>query len=317
MVLLTEQMRACSLILENLQTCILGKQDQIKKLLVAVIAGGHVLLEDVPGTGKTQLVKALAYTIGGRFQRVQCNPDLLPTDITGFSIYHPKDEQFIFKSGPIMANLLLVDEINRASAKTQAALLEAMEEGNVTIDGETYALPNPFILLATQNPIEFEGTNSLPEAQLDRFMMKLTLGYPSETDEINMILAQPSAKVTQLQEVIHPNELLMIQEQAQQIYMDDAVAAYIMSIVKGTREHAASALGASPRASIALAKAARAKAFVEGRNYVSPDDVKYLAADILAHRLHLQMDARMKGVSAQLVIEQVLQETIVPIRLEH
>ncbi|WP_307469190.1 AAA family ATPase [Paenibacillus harenae] len=310
-------MQLCSSILRSLESCILGKHDEIERLLIAVIAGGHVLLEDVPGTGKTQLVKALAKTIGGQFRRIQCNPDLLPTDITGVSIYHPKQETFLFRPGPVMANILLADEINRATTKTQSALLEAMEEGHVTVDGDTYELPQPFILLATQNPIEFEGTYSLPEAQLDRFMMKLSLGYPSQEDEQRMVLSaedvHPSDRVEQL---ISMEDMIQIQKQAMNVHIDDAVGNYLVSLIRSTREHASVLLGASPRAAIALARAAKASAYVKQRQFVTPDDVKELAPYVLAHRVLLRTESRMNGLRPEDVISQVLQNTKVPVRLE-
>lgn len=313
----TADMQLCSSILRNLESCILGKHEEIERLLIAVMAGGHVLLEDVPGTGKTQLVKALAKTIGGQFRRIQCNPDLLPTDITGVSIYHPKQEAFLFRAGPVMTNILLADEINRATTKTQSALLEAMEEGHVTVDGDTYELPEPFILLATQNPIEFEGTYTLPEAQLDRFMMKLSLGYPSESDEQQMITSMngihPSDRILP---VMNIDDMIEIQQQVLRVHIDDAVGKYIVSLVRGTREHTSILLGASPRAAIALTRAAKASAYLRERQFVTPDDVKALAPYVLAHRLLLRTEARMNGQRAEDVIEQVLQSTKVPVRLE-
>ncbi|WP_397374711.1 AAA family ATPase [Paenibacillus sp. PAMC21692] len=310
-------MQLCSSILANLNSCILGKKEEIERLLVAVLAGGHVLLEDVPGTGKTQLVKALAKSIGGQFRRIQCNPDLLPTDITGVSIYHPKQETFMFRPGPVMTNILLADEINRATTKTQSALLEAMEEGHVTVDGDTYELPQPFVLLATQNPIEFEGTYTLPEAQLDRFMMKLSLGYPSEEDEQGMIAGnraiQPSSMI---QSVLQASDVAHIQQQVLQVHVDDAVGKYLVGLIRGTREHPQVVLGASPRATIALARAAKAAAYLNGRKYVTPDDIKALAPYVLSHRLLLRTEARMNGLKADNVVDQVLQSTKVPVRLE-
>ncbi|OUS71407.1 magnesium chelatase [Paenibacillus sp. MY03] len=310
-------MQLCSSILANLNSCILGKKEEIERLLVAVLAGGHVLLEDVPGTGKTQLVKALAKSIGGQFRRIQCNPDLLPTDITGVSIYHPKQETFMFRPGPVMTNILLADEINRATTKTQSALLEAMEEGHVTVDGDTYELPQPFVLLATQNPIEFEGTYTLPEAQLDRFMMKLSLGYPSEEDEQGMIAGnraiQPSSMI---QSVLQASDVAHIQQQVLQVHVDDAVGKYLVGLIRGTREHPQVVLGASPRATIALARAAKAAAYLNGRKYVTPDDIKALAPYVLSHRLLLRTEARMNGLKAENVVDQVLQSTKVPVRLE-
>ncbi|GBG06056.1 magnesium chelatase [Paenibacillus agaridevorans] len=313
----TDDMQLCSSILANLNSCILGKKEEIERLLVAVLAGGHVLLEDVPGTGKTQLVKALAKSIGGQFRRIQCNPDLLPTDITGVSIYHPKQETFMFRPGPVMTNILLADEINRATTKTQSALLEAMEEGHVTVDGDTYELPQPFVLLATQNPIEFEGTYTLPEAQLDRFMMKLSLGYPSEEDEQGMIAGnraiQPSSMI---QSVLQASDVAHIQQQVLQVHVDDAVGKYLVGLIRGTREHPQVVLGASPRATIALARAAKAAAYLNGRKYVTPDDIKALAPYVLSHRLLLRTEARMNGLKAENVVDQVLQSTKVPVRLE-
>ncbi|MFF2093876.1 AAA family ATPase [Paenibacillus sp. NPDC058174] len=310
-------MQLCSSIVSSLNRCILGKQEEIERLMTAVISGGHVLLEDVPGTGKTQLVKALAKSIGGQFRRIQCNPDLLPTDITGVSIYHPKQEQFIFRPGPVMTNILLADEINRATTKTQSALLEAMEEGRVTVDGDTYVLPEPFILLATQNPIEFEGTYTLPEAQLDRFMMKLSLGYPSEEDEQAMIMSNkgghPSDNSSQLCEI---EDIIRIQEQVQHVHMDDAVGNYLIRIIRSTREHSSVQLGASPRAAIALARAAKASAYLQQRSFVTPDDIKQLAPYVLSHRLLLHMEARMNGLRAEDVVAVVLDQTKVPVRLE-
>ncbi|MFF2886871.1 AAA family ATPase [Paenibacillus sp. NPDC057967] len=313
----TADMELCTSILRNLDTCILGKHEEIERLLIAVMAGGHVLLEDVPGTGKTQLVKALAKSIGGQFRRIQCNPDLLPTDITGVSIYHPKQESFLFRPGPVMTNILLADEINRATTKTQSALLEAMEEGHVTVDGDTYELPRPFILLATQNPIEFEGTYTLPEAQLDRFMMKLSLGYPSAEDERRMITSgsgdHPSDRV---QPVLDIADMISIQRQVTGVHVDDAVGNYIIELVRGTREHSSILLGASPRAAIALTKAAKAHAFLRQREYVTPDDVKALASYVLSHRLLLRTEARMNGLRGEDIVSQLVQSTKVPVRLE-
>ncbi|SDT33725.1 MoxR-like ATPase [Paenibacillaceae bacterium GAS479] len=307
----------CSAIRSNLQSVILGKEQEIELVLIALLAGGHLLLEDVPGTGKTQLVKALARSIGGDFRRIQCNPDLLPTDITGLTIYHPREEQFIFRPGPIMSHLVLADEINRATTKTQSALLEAMEESSVTVDGETYALPSPFILIATQNPIEFEGTYLLPEAQMDRFMMKLSLGYPGEADERRMVMAResghPSDALTQVASI---EKIIALQQQVERVHADEAVGDYLVRIVRGTREHEGVQLGASPRASVALMRAAKARALMEQREYIIPDDVKQLAPHVLSHRLMLQPSARLKGVRAETVVQDVIERTKAPVRLE-
>lgn len=313
----TADMELCTSILRNLDTCILGKHEEIERLLIAVMAGGHVLLEDVPGTGKTQLVKALAKSIGGQFRRIQCNPDLLPTDITGVSIYHPKQESFMFRPGPVMTNILLADEINRATTKTQSALLEAMEEGHVTVDGDTYELPRPFILLATQNPIEFEGTYTLPEAQLDRFMMKLSLGYPNAEDEWRMITSSSGDHPSDsIQPVMDIADMISIQRQVTEVHVDDAVGKYIIELVRGTREHDSVLLGASPRAAISLTKAAKANAFLRQREYVTPDDVKSLASYVLSHRLLLRMEARMNGLRGEDIVNQIVQSMKVPVRLE-
>lgn len=307
----------CAIIRRNLESCILGKNNEIEQLMIALLAGGHVLLEDVPGTGKTQLVKALAKSIGGHFRRIQCNPDLLPTDITGVAIYHPKDEAFVFRPGPVMANLLLVDEINRATTKTQSALLEAMEERNVTVDGETYRLPNPFVLIATQNPIEFEGTYTLPEAQLDRFMMKITLGYPDAATERQMIMLPYSmAPAEQLSAVVDIEQVARLMENVRRVHVDEAVGDYLIRIVRATREHNGVQLGASPRAAISLLAAARAKAFLQERDYVIPDDIKSLAASVLGHRILLHTESRMNGLTAEDVIHAVIHSTNVPVRME-
>ena len=271
----------------------------------------------MPGTGKTQLVKTLARSIGGDFRRIQCNPDLLPTDITGLTIYHPREEQFQFRPGPIMSHLVLADEINRATTKTQSALLEAMEEGSVTVDGETYSLPEPFILIATQNPIEFEGTYLLPEAQMDRFMIKLSLGYPDEAHEKRMIMERGSGQSSQpVERVASIEEIIRLQRQAEEIHMDEAVADYLVRIVRGTREHEGVQLGASPRAAVSLMRAAKARALTQQREYVIPDDVKHLAVHVLAHRLLLQPAARLGGMRAESIIEDVIARTKAPVRLE-
>lgn len=308
---------ALQLIQANLESCILGKQKEIMLLLTALLAGGHVLLEDVPGTGKTVLIKALAKSIHGQFRRIQCNPDLLPTDITGVAIYHPKDEVFMFRPGPVMTNILLADEINRATTKTQSALLEAMEERHITVDGESHDLPKPFLLLATQNPIDFEGTYVLPEAQLDRFMMKFSLGYPEEAVEKQMIISQSVAHpLDTLQPVAEIAQLIALQQKVREIHMDDAVASYLVAIVRLTREHPSLFLGASPRATLALVQAAKAYALLHEREYVIPDDIKFLAPYVLGHRLILHSEARMDGASVPSVIQAIFEQVRVPVRLE-
>ncbi|WP_308638799.1 AAA family ATPase [Paenibacillus silvisoli] len=313
----TAEYRVIKEIRRNLGSCILGKETEIERLLTALLAGGHVLIEDVPGTGKTQLVKALARSIGGQFRRIQCNPDLLPTDITGVAIYHPKNETFMFRPGPVMANLLLVDEINRATTKTQSALLEAMEEHHVTVDGDSHELPVPFTLIATQNPIEFDGTYTLPEAQLDRFMMKLSLGYPDAATERQMIISpNASSPADQLEPVVTVEQIAVMMEAVKRVHLDEAVADYIVRIVRGTRAHSGVMLGASPRAAISLTAAAKANAYLQERDYVIPDDVKLLASIVLAHRIILHTESRMNGLSAEDVIQTVIRETNVPVRME-
>ncbi|MFC4811291.1 AAA family ATPase [Paenibacillus sp. GCM10023250] len=313
----TAEYRLSNEIRRNLESCILGKQTEIERLLTALLAGGHVLIEDVPGTGKTQLVKALARTIGGQFRRIQCNPDLLPSDITGVSIYHPKNETFLFRPGPIMANLVLVDEINRATTKTQSALLEAMEERHVTVDGDTYGLPVPFTMIATQNPIEFDGTYTLPEAQLDRFMMKISLGYPDAATERQMIVSPNATSPAELLEpVATAAQVALMMEDVKRVHLDNAVADYIVRIVRGTREHAGVQLGASPRAAISLTAAARACAYLQERDYVIPDDVKLLASPVLAHRIILLTESHMNGLTTEDVVQAVVRETSVPTRME-
>ena len=301
----------------NLEGCILGKPQEIGLLLTALLAGGHVLLEDVPGTGKTVLMKALSKSIQGQYRRIQCNPDLLPTDITGVAIYHPKQETFLYRPGPVMTNLLLADEINRATTKTQAALLEAMEERQVTVDGESYELPVPFMLLATQNPIDFDGTYSLPEAQMDRFMMKFSLGYPDAGTEMQMVLSQNNGHpLERIRPVTSAGQIAEIQAEAEKVHIDEAVVEYIVDISGETRNHPSIFLGASPRATLSLVQAAKAYAFLEGRSFVLPDDVKLLVPYVFGHRLVLTPEARMEGMTPQKALQSILQKIRVPVRWE-
>ncbi|MBD2872472.1 AAA family ATPase [Paenibacillus arenilitoris] len=310
----TEDIDLLNQIKSNLECCILGKKTEVELLLTAALAGGHVLLEDVPGTGKTVLIKALAQSLRGQFRRIQCNPDLLPTDVTGGAIYHPKQETFLFRPGPIFSNIVLVDEINRASTKTQSALLEAMEERQVSVDGDCYPLPKPFLLLATQNPIDFEGTYVLPEAQLDRFMMKFNLGYPDQESEKRILFSQESGHpIDRIEPVATVERLMQIQERVLRVYVDETVIDYIVSITRRTREHSSVFLGASPRASIAMLQAAKALAYLRNRNYVIPDDIKYLAPFVLGHRIILKPEGRLNGNTLDSVFETVYEQVQVPV----
>ncbi|MBY9080654.1 MoxR family ATPase [Paenibacillus sp. HN-1] len=311
-----ESMQIVNDIRKNLESCILGKTFEIRLLLTALLAGGHVLIEDVPGTGKTQLIRALAKSISGDYRRIQCNPDILPSDITGVSVYHPRDEMFHFRPGPVMTNILLADEINRATTKTQSALLEVMEERNVTVDGETYELPHPFMLCATQNPIEFEGTYTLPEAQLDRFMMRISLGYPDASTEKNLLLShQDGQPVDKLQAVTEMERIASIQEEIREVYISEPVLGYLLDIVRGTREHPLAMLGASPRAALSYMMACKAFAFLQERDYVLPDDVKTLASYTLGHRILLRPESRLDNITANSLLNGLLHSIQVPVTM--
>ncbi|WP_322904851.1 MoxR family ATPase [Paenibacillus campi] len=312
-----ESMQIIADIRSNLESCILGKSFEIELLLTALLAGGHVLIEDVPGTGKTQMIKALAKSMSGQYRRIQCNPDLLPSDITGVSIFHPKDEQFYFRPGPVMTNILLADEINRATTKTQSALLEVMEERNVTVDGETHPLPHPFMLCATQNPIDFEGTYMLPEAQLDRFMMKITIGYPDEQTEKNLLRQQGASgqPVERLTPVTDMQSIADIQQEIRSVHMDDSVSDYLVGIIRATREHRSVLLGASPRATLSFMMAVKAHALIHERDYVLPDDVKRLAPYTIAHRILARPEARMERMSAERIMQQILEQVTAPVSI--
>ncbi|MEZ4729374.1 MAG: MoxR family ATPase [Caldilineaceae bacterium] len=298
---------------ENVQKVIIGKQSEIRFTLLALLCEGHLLIEDVPGVGKTMLTRAIARSIGCSFRRIQFTPDMLPSDVTGVNVYNQKIQEFEFRPGPIMAQIVLTDEINRATPKTQSALLEAMEERQITVDGVTYNMARPFMVLATQNPIEYEGTFPLPEAQVDRFMMRIRLGYPLKNNEIDMLSRQSEHHPIQdVDQVVTVEELVEAQRAVRTVYVDNLVKEYIVDLVTTTRDHPDIYLGASPRGSLALFAAARALAAIEGRDYVLPDDVKLLAEPTLAHRLIVSPSARIKNVTARQVIEDALRHTAVP-----
>lgn len=295
---------------ENVARVIIGKSQAIDLLLVALLCGGHALLEDVPGVGKTMLARAIAVSLGLSFRRMQCTPDLLPNDVLGVSIYHQNQGTFVFQPGPIFANILLADEINRATPRTQSALLEAMGEGQVTIDGETRALTQPFLVLATQNPVEFEGTFPLPEAQLDRFLVEVALGYPAPAEEAEMLRALAGAHpIGALGQVVDGAQLPELQQAIWGIHMQDGLREYLIRLANATRTHPDLALGASPRATFALFRAAQAAAALAGREYVIPDDIKALVRPVWRHRLLLRPESALRGRSAAAVLEGVLAET--------
>ncbi len=298
---------------QNVEKVIVGKSAEVQLIVVGLLCHGHLLIEDVPGVGKTVLAKALARSVGTSFNRIQFTPDMLPSDVTGVSIFNQQTREFEFRPGPIMAQVVLTDEINRATPKTQAALLEAMEERQITVDGVTHRLPSPFMVLATQNPIEYEGTFPLPEAQLDRFLLRLSLGYPSATEEVNVLERQQYVHpVDTLEQVVTVEELLAAQQAVKGIYVDSLIKTYIIELVGRTRKHPDVYLGASPRGSLALFRTAQTRAALLGRDYVIPDDVKALAEAALAHRVIVGPAARIKDVTARSIIQEILRSVPVP-----
>ncbi|HEY4228032.1 MAG TPA: MoxR family ATPase [Candidatus Limnocylindrales bacterium] len=297
-------------VLANVERVIVGKHNEVRFALVALLCRGHVLIEDVPGTGKTVLAKAIAKSLGCTFRRIQFTPDLLPSDVTGLSIYNQKTQEFEFRPGPIMSQVVLADEINRATPKTQSALLECMEERQATVDGTTYMMPDPFLVIATQNPIEYEGTFALPEAQLDRFMLRIRLGYPLPVDEVVILDEQKRHHpIEDLEEVCSLEDLQAMQRAVREIYVDPSVSEYIVRLVNGTREHGDIYLGASPRGSIALYRAGQALAGLLGRDYVIPDDVKALAESALAHRMIVKTSSSIHDIQPAQVVRELLETT--------
>jgi MoxR-like ATPase len=298
---------------EQIGKVLVGKETVIELLMIALISQGHVLLEDVPGTGKTMLAKALAKSIHGKFSRVQLTPDVLPSDITGIQIYNPKDQTFEIKPGPVMTNILLTDEINRATPRTQASLLEVMEERQVTIEGETLKLNTPFIVVATQNPIEQQGTFPLPEAQMDRFLFQIQMGYPSLEEELQIMrLYRKNEPIDQLEPIYSPSELAILQKEAKEVELSPEVEHYLLQLVQETRQHEWVETGVSPRGTLAFMRAAQARALLHDRNFVTPDDLKALAPFILSHRLVLSMEGEMRTTKPRIIAE-ILKKVEVPV----
>ncbi|MTI96779.1 MAG: MoxR family ATPase [Firmicutes bacterium] len=301
-------------VLDNLNQVLIDKGSVVELLCVALLCQGHVLLEDVPGLGKTMLVKGLARSLGGKFSRIQFTPDLLPSDVIGVTIYNQKTMEFLYRPGPVMANIVLADEINRTSPKTQSSLLEAMEERQLTVDGETWSLPSPFMVVATQNPIEYEGTFPLPEAQLDRFLLRLEIGYPEEHTEMTIVRSQEdgSHPLTGIGQVMDTDELMTAQKLAGSIKLSDGLLHYIVELCSATRKHPALYLGVSPRGSLALARSAKALAWLRGRDYVLPDDIKEMAIPTLSHRLILNPEDKLQGLRQQDIVDELVNSISVP-----
>jgi MoxR-like ATPase len=304
-------------LIDNIERVILGKRNVIETVTAALLARGHVLVEDLPGVGKTILARAIALSIQGNYRRVQCTPDLLPSDVTGVSVYDPKEMKFSFRPGPVFANVLLVDEVNRATPRTQSAFLEAMEERQVTVDGAAYPIPKPFFLIATQNPVEMAGTFPLPEAQLDRFMMRVSIGYPPDASEVELFRAQREFHpIRDLRAVMDGDHLMLAQDAVRRVFVHDSLFRYVQRLLAETRRHPHAAYGASPRGGLALLHAAQALAAIRRQGFVVPDHVKALAVPVLAHRIQVKPHARVQGLNGERVVEEVLRSVEVPVDFE-
>jgi MoxR-like ATPase len=304
-------------LIENIERVILGKRDVVETILAALLARGHVLIEDLPGVGKTILARAVALSIHGAYRRVQCTPDLLPSDVTGVSIYDPRETRFIFRPGPVFANVMLVDEVNRATPRTQAAFLEAMEERQVSVDGVAYPIPKPFFLIATQNPIEMAGTFPLPEAQLDRFMMRVAIGYPEDAVEVDMLRQQKEFHpIRDLQPVMDGEHLMRAQDAVRRVFVHESIMEYVQRLVAQTRAHPHAAFGSSPRGALALMRASQALSAIRRGNFVVPSHVKDLAPAVLAHRIQVKPQSRVQGMDGRRVVEEVLRQVEVPVDFE-
>jgi MoxR-like ATPase len=306
----SERIRA---IVDAIETVIVGKRDAVELAVIGLLSNGHILVEDIPGVGKTMLAKALAASLGGKYRRIQFTPDLLPADITGTSIFNQKTGEFSFRPGPVFANVLLADEINRATPKTQSSLLECMEEFQVTVDGATRKLEQPFFVIATENPIEYRGTHPLPEAQLDRFLMRIRIGYPRPDEEIIVLERQVKQHpIHSVRSVVEHEEILRMQESVRDVHIDASLKQYLVDLVAATRDHPMLTLGASPRASLGLMRTGQARAALEGREFVLPDDIKALAAPVLCHRLILKPEARVHQAEATEIVAELLDQLPVP-----
>ena len=304
-------------LIDNIERVILGKHEVVETVVAALAARGHVLVEDMPGVGKTILARSLALSIRGRYRRVQCTPDLLPSDVTGVSVYDPKESKFNFRPGPVFTNVLLVDEVNRATPRTQAAFLEAMEERQVSVDGTAYGVPKPFFVIATQNPVEMAGTFPLPEAQLDRFMMRVSIGYPQDAIEVDMMLAQRETHpIRDLKPVVDSDQLMVAQDEVRRTFVHESILRYVQRLVAETRRHPHASFGASPRGGLFLVRAAQALAIIRRNPFVTPDHVKALAQPVLAHRVHVKPHSRVQGMDGARLVEEVLRKVEVPLDFE-